>query len=91
MPLYVKDREVGELADKLAALMNTNKTEAVRSALRHEISQVSRPASHSRNAQRDEYIERALHLARELRRQLPPGEKPMPVTKEWLDSLCENG
>ena len=38
MPLYVKDPEVGELAERLAALKKTSKTEAVREALRSALS-----------------------------------------------------
>ncbi len=37
MPLYVKDSEVDRMAERLAALRRTSKTEVVRQALRHEL------------------------------------------------------
>ncbi|MGC5301788.1 type II toxin-antitoxin system VapB family antitoxin, partial [Escherichia coli] len=37
MPLYVKDQQVDALAEQLAALRGTSKTEAVRQALQSEI------------------------------------------------------
>ena len=91
MPLYVKDREVGELAEKLATLTKTSKTEAVRRALRNEITHLSRQTPETQCETHDEYIERAVNLARELRGHLPKGTNPMPVTKEWIDSLYEDG
>lgn len=33
MPLYIRDEGVNDLADRLASLMGTSKTDAVRSAL----------------------------------------------------------
>ena len=37
MPLYVKDREVDRLAERLAALKRVSKTEVVRQALQREL------------------------------------------------------
>ncbi len=37
MPLYVKDKDVDRLAERLAALQRTSKTEVVRQALTHEL------------------------------------------------------
>ncbi|MCP3054708.1 type II toxin-antitoxin system VapB family antitoxin [Aurantimonas marianensis] len=91
MPLYVKDREVGELADRLARLKKTSKTEAVRDALLSELART--PASQAEaagaDAETDAYVERALRLARELREKYPPQGEGLPVTKEWIDSLYE--
>ncbi|MGN7126826.1 type II toxin-antitoxin system VapB family antitoxin [Methylorubrum thiocyanatum] len=37
MPLYIKDPQVAVLAEQLAALTRTNKTEAIRQAVQNEI------------------------------------------------------
>lgn len=37
MPLNIRSDEVNELAERLAARQKTNKTEAVRQALQHEL------------------------------------------------------
>ncbi|MCF3640239.1 type II toxin-antitoxin system VapB family antitoxin [Rhizobium sp. TRM95111] len=37
MPLYVKDPEVGRMAERLSTLRKVSKTEAVRQALMHEL------------------------------------------------------
>lgn len=92
MPLYVKDREVGELADRLARLKKTSKTEAVRDALLSELART--PATQARaagaDAETEAYVERALRLARELREKYPRQGEGLPVTKEWIDSLYED-
>lgn len=82
MPLYVKDREVGELADRLARLKKTSKTEAVRQALKNEIgrSDVERPASPR--------VEEIMRFVRELREKAAPGGQP--ADKAWIDSLYED-
>ena len=79
MPLYVKDREVGELADRLASLKGVTKTQAVREALRNEI---------ERNEELSPYVKKGLAFARELRRRAGPGGQP--VDKAWIDSLYED-
>jgi antitoxin VapB len=40
MALFVKDMEVVRLAERLAALRGTTKTEVVRQALRHELERI---------------------------------------------------
>ncbi|HDZ72089.1 MAG TPA: transcription factor [Aurantimonas coralicida] len=82
MPLYVKDREVGELADRLAAIKGVSKTEAVRVALENEIgrSAVERPASPR--------VEEIMRFVRELREKAGPGGTS--ADKAWIDSLYED-
>jgi antitoxin VapB len=91
MPLYVKDREVGELAERLARLRKTSKTEAVRQALRSELEQLqsgSRPEKDDQSI--DLEAQSIMECAAEIRRKYPAGGKGLPVTKEWIDSLYED-
>ena len=92
MPLYVKDREVGELADRLAKLKKTSKTEAVRQALRAELDRNTTTASKppELDAQTRAYVDNALNVARAIREKYPAGGQGLPVTKEWIDSLYED-
>ena len=87
MPLYVKDPEVGELAEKLAALTQTTKTEAVRRAL---AAALARTTSAPETGEAS-YVERGLRFSRDILNDYPPGAHPQPVTKEWIDSLYEDG
>ncbi|UIJ73096.1 type II toxin-antitoxin system VapB family antitoxin [Aurantimonas sp. HBX-1] len=92
MPLYVKDREVGELAERLARLKKTSKTEAVRQALREELKRNAATESKppELDVQTRAYVENALEVARAIRERYPAGGKGLPVTKEWIDSLYED-
>ena len=92
MPLYVKDREVGELADRLAKLKKTSKTEAVRQALRSELERNSttEPKPPKIDAQTQAYVDNGLNVARAIRARYPAGGQGLPVTKEWIDSLYED-
>ncbi|MCC4296438.1 type II toxin-antitoxin system VapB family antitoxin [Aurantimonas coralicida] len=89
MPLYVKDPEVGELAEKLAALTQTTKTEAVRRALRDALTHARTTSAPERG--KPSYVERGLRFSRDILNDYPPGAHPQPVTKEWIDSLYEDG
>ena len=91
MPLYVKDREVGELAERLARLKKTSKTEAVRQALRAELAKVESGAgSDMSDASIDLEARRIMDCAAQIRRKYPAGGEGLPVTKEWIDSLYED-
>jgi antitoxin VapB len=91
MPLYVKDREVGELADRLAKLKKTSKTEAVRQALRAELAELQSGAGREKTASSiDLEAKRIMDCAAEIRRKYPAGGEGLPVTKEWIDSLYED-
>jgi antitoxin VapB len=80
MPLYVKDREVGELADRLAALKGTSKTDAVRTALKHELERAEPPF--------DAKLAELRKIQADLKAKAKPGG--LPITKEWIDSLYED-
>ena len=91
MPLYVKDREVGELAEKLAALKKTSKTEAVRFALRSELArQNSTPRSEVAAEPLSPGAQGILDCAAALREKYPSQGEGLPVIKEWIDSLYED-
>lgn len=77
MPLYVKDQEVSELADRLAAMRGLTKTEAVRQALQNEIAK----AHPSR-------VEQALAIGERLREMAGP--HGLPADKAFIDSLYED-
>ena len=91
MPLYVKDREVGELAERLARLKKTSKTEAVRQALLAELAELQPGAGPEKNdASIDLEAKRIMDCAAAIRRKYPAGGEGLPVTKEWIDSLYED-
>ncbi|MBB4004325.1 MAG: type II toxin-antitoxin system VapB family antitoxin [Aurantimonas endophytica] len=92
MPLYVKDREVGELADRLAKLKKTSKTEAVRQALRSELERntATELKPSKVDPQTQAYVDNGLRVARTIRARYPAGGPGLPVTKEWIDSLYED-
>jgi len=79
MPLYVKDPEVDRLAERLSMLTRVSKTEAVRSALRHELARVEPPS---------EFVARGLKFVRDLEARAPL-KKGQLVDKAWIDSLYE--
>lgn len=91
MPLYVKDREVGEMAERLARLKKISKTEAVRQALRSELSELEPGAGREEtDASIDLEAQRIMDCAAEIRRKYPAGGEGLPITKEWIDSLYED-
>lgn len=79
MALYVKDPEAALIAQQLAELRKTTKTEVVRQALRHELER----------EQKDSLVERAVAFARRARALGNP-EKGKPADKEFVDSLYED-
>ena len=79
MALYVKDSEVSLLAERLAQLRKTTKTEAIRQALRHELE----------HEERQTYVDRAVAFARRVRAMGKP-EKGLPADKAFRDSLYED-
>jgi antitoxin VapB len=79
MALYVKDPEVTLIAEQLAELRKTTKTEVIRQALRHEL---EREKNHS-------LVERAVAFAARARALGNP-EKGQPADKAFVDSLYED-
>lgn len=79
MALFVKDPEVDALAQELASLKRTTKTEAVRQALRGEI-----------NREKDNFdlVAQSIAFARRLREQAGPN--PLPADKDFIDGLYED-
>ncbi|MGZ7870399.1 type II toxin-antitoxin system VapB family antitoxin (plasmid) [Methylobacterium radiotolerans] len=80
MPLYVKDQQVDALAEQLAALRGTSKTEAVRQALQSEI---------AREKGKPDLVEQSIAFVRELRERAGSG-KGRPVEKAFIDGLYED-
>ncbi|KMO34827.1 MULTISPECIES: type II toxin-antitoxin system VapB family antitoxin [Methylobacterium] len=76
MALFVKDPEVDALAQELAALKRTSKTEAVRQALRSEL---------DRERDKLDLVAQSLAFARGLRDRAGPN--PQPVDKAFRDRL----
>ncbi|MFO1074181.1 MAG: type II toxin-antitoxin system VapB family antitoxin [Geminicoccaceae bacterium] len=79
MALYVKDAEVAQLAERLAARHRISKTEAVRRALLHEL---------ERDRAHPTLVERGVAFARALRARADP-EAARPAGKAFIDSLYE--
>jgi antitoxin VapB len=79
MALYVKDPEVMLLAERLAELRKTTKTEAIKQALLHGLEQEEKAT----------YVERAVAFARMVRAKGNP-ELGEPVDKAFIDSLYED-
>lgn len=77
MPLYVRDAEVDRLAERLATLRRVSKTEAVRSALQHEL---------EREEAVPTLVERGLAFTRSLRARGDPA-KAGKSDKAFIDSL----
>lgn len=81
MALYVKDQEVDALADRLAQVKKTSKTEAVRLALRHELEREQAIPS---------LVEVGVEFCRNLKARGNPA-KGQPADKAFVDSLYEDG
>lgn len=79
MALFVKDPEVDALAQELASLRRTTKTEAVRQALRGEI---------NREKDRLDLVAQSLAFARGLRERAGPNATP--VGQAMRDELYGN-
>lgn len=79
MALYVKDPDVDALAQELASLKRTTKTEAVRQALRGEI---------DREKGRLDLVAQSLAFARDLRERAGPNA--MPDDRPSRDELYGN-
>jgi antitoxin VapB len=79
MALYVKDPEVSLLAERLAELRKTTKTEAIKQALRHELEQEEKAT----------YVVRAMAFARMVRAKGNP-DLVQPVDKAFIDGLYED-
>jgi len=79
MALYVKDEEVGQLAERLAALKRKTKTEAVRQALLNELEREGAVPS---------LVEQGMEFARKLKARGDP-QKALPADKAFIDSLYE--
>lgn len=77
MPLYVKDPQVDALAEQLAGLTRTSKTEAVRQALQDEI---------TREKGKLDRVEQSVAFVRQLKQRAGSGEG-RPVDKAFIDSL----
>ena len=80
MPLYVKDREVDNLAERLAALRRTTKTEVVREALRREL---------EREEKSPTLVETGMAFVRALHARANP-ERGEPADKAFIDSLYDD-
>lgn len=79
MALFVKDPVVDALAQELASLKRTTKTEAVRQALRGEI---------DREKDKFDLVAQSIAFARGLREQAGPN--PQPADKAFIDGLYED-
>lgn len=79
MPLYVKDPEVDELAERLVSLRKVSKTEVVRQALKHELDRVENKPS---------LPEWGAAFVRALRAKGDPSIA-RPADKDFIDSLYE--
>jgi antitoxin VapB len=75
--LYVKDPEVDRLAERLAGLRHTSKTDVVREALLHELERIEGIPS---------LVERGVAFVRALRERAEPG-KGQPADKDFIDTL----
>jgi antitoxin VapB len=79
MALFVKDREVDRLAERLATLQRTSKTEVVRQALRHELERIEGVPS---------LVEQGVAFAKALRSRskIASGQ---PADKAFIDGLYD--
>jgi antitoxin VapB len=77
VPLYVKDPEVDRLAERLAALRKTTKTEVVRQALQREL---------EREKATPTLVEQAMAFVDALHAQSHPSQGA-PADKPFIDSL----
>ncbi len=84
MPLYVKDPEVDQLAERLSRLGGISKTEAVKRALRRELERVETPSEPPGSP---DALDQILALTRDLKAR--QGPNPLPADKAFIDSLYE--
>jgi len=77
MPLYVKDKDVDRLAERLVALKRTSKTEVVREALAHELERLEGAPS---------LVEQGVAFVRALRTRAAAEVGP-PADKAFIDDL----
>jgi antitoxin VapB len=77
MPLYVKDVDVDRLAQRLATLQRTTKTEVVRQALLHELERVEGAPS---------LVEQGVAFVRALRARAAPDQGQL-ADKDFIDGL----
>jgi antitoxin VapB len=80
MAFHIKNAETDALARRVAALKKTGLTEAVHTALAHEL---------ERENAKPSLVERTLQFAREVRARGNP-EKGLPADKAFIDSLYED-
>ena len=80
MPLYIKDVAVSGLAERLATLRNTSKTEALRQALTHEL---------EREQGKPSLVDIGIAFTRKLRARADI-TKAAPANKAFIDSLYED-
>ncbi len=79
MPLYIKDPEVDKLAEELVGLTKTTKSEAVKRALKHEISQ------QKRRLPMRERLAKSLAMAQEAG-PFAPGDHQQETDELWSDA-----
>lgn len=84
MPLYVKDPEVDQLAERLSRLGGISKTEAVKRALRRELERLEAPSGPPGSS---DALDQILALTRDLKAR--QGPNPLPADKAFIDSLYE--
>ena len=77
MPLYVKDREVDRMAERLATLRRVSKTEVVRQALQHEL---------EREEGQPSLVEKGVAFVHALRARAQPAASRV-ADKAFIDSL----
>ena len=80
MAFHIKNAETDALARKVAALKKTGLTEAVHTALVHEL---------EREKGKPSLVEIGMKYAREVRARSNP-EKGLPADKAFIDSLYED-
>lgn len=81
MATYIKNEEVSVLAERVAALLRVNKTEAIRQALLHELER-ARPDPSPRMS----LVERGMDFVRKLHQSARP-DLGRPADNAFIDSL----
>jgi antitoxin VapB len=79
MPLYLNDREVDQLAQRLATLRKMTKTEVVREALRRELEREEATPS---------LVEKGMAFVNAIHLRSSPS-RGAPADKEFIDGLYE--
>jgi antitoxin VapB len=82
MAIYVKSKEVSDLAEQVAAALCVNKTEAIRRALTHELERARDSATPS-------LVERGLDLVRKLHETARPAHAAS-ADKAFIDRLYDD-